>query len=66
MGQGKITGLLDGLKEAAAGLAGKRKASNGRKYGIQDFPLSAFAVFYFHHPSMLSFQEAMETWVPFL
>jgi hypothetical protein len=47
MGQGIINRLLDGLKEAVAGLSDKRKASNGRKYGIQDFPLSAFAVFYF-------------------
>ncbi|MDR2094558.1 MAG: hypothetical protein LBP76_03460 [Treponema sp.] len=60
MGQGIISRLLDGLKEAAAGLVDKRKASNGRKYRIQDFLLSAFAVFYFQHPSMLNFQEAME------
>jgi hypothetical protein len=60
MGPGKITGLLDGLKKAAAGPAGKRKASNGCKYGIQDFLFSAFAVFYFQHPPMLNFQEAME------
>jgi hypothetical protein len=60
MGQGKITGLLDGLKEAAAGPAGKRKASNRRKYGIKDFPQSAFAVFCFQHPPMLNFQETVE------
>jgi hypothetical protein len=60
MGQGIISRLVDGLKKAAAGLADKREASNGRKYGIRDFPLSAFAVFYFPHPSMLNLQEAME------
>jgi hypothetical protein len=60
MGQRIINRLLDGLKKAAAGLANKRKASNGRKYGIQDFPLSAFVVFYFQYPSMLNFQETME------
>jgi hypothetical protein len=46
MGQGRINRLLEGLQEAAAGLADKRKASKGRKYGTQDFLLSAFAVFY--------------------
>jgi len=58
--RGAIKRLLGGLKEAAAGLTDKRKASNGRKYGIHNFLLSAFAVFYFQHPSMLSFQQAME------
>ncbi|MDR2133703.1 MAG: hypothetical protein LBP27_01250 [Treponema sp.] len=60
MGQGQITGLSDGLKEAAAGLADRRKAGSGCKYGIQDFLPGAFAVFYFQHPSMPNFQEAME------
>jgi hypothetical protein len=52
--------LLDGLQEAAAGLPDKRGSSNGRKYEIRDFLLSAFAVFYFQHQSLLSFQQAME------
>jgi hypothetical protein len=51
---------LDGLKDTAAGLPDKRGASNGRKYGIADFVLGAFAVFYFQHPLMLTFQESME------
>jgi hypothetical protein len=60
MGRGIIKRLLDGLKDTAAGLPDKRGASNGRKYGIADFVLGAFAVFYFQHPSMLNFQESME------
>jgi hypothetical protein len=57
MGRGITKRLLDGLKDTAAGLPDKRGASNGRKYGIADFVLGAFAVFYFQHPSMLNFQE---------
>jgi hypothetical protein len=55
-----IKRLLDGPKDTAAGLPDKRGASNGRKYGIADFVLGAFAVLYFQHPSMLNFQESME------
>jgi hypothetical protein len=60
MGRGITKRLLDGLKDTAAGLPDKRGSSNGRKYGIADFVLGAFAVFYFQHPSMLNFQESME------
>jgi hypothetical protein len=61
MGKGVINRLLDGLNEISASLPDKREASNGLKYGIADFALSAFAVFYFQHPSLLNFQEAMQT-----
>jgi hypothetical protein len=60
MGRGITKRLLDGLKDTAAGLPDKRGASNGRKYGIADFVLGAFAVFYFQLPSMLNFQESVE------
>jgi hypothetical protein len=60
MGLGIMKRLLDGLRGTAAGLPDKRNASNGRKYGTADFILSAFAVFYFQHPSLLDFQEALK------
>ena len=60
MGRGIIKGLQRGLQEAAAAQPDKRGASNGRKDGIADFILSAFAVFYCRHPSMLHFQQEME------
>jgi hypothetical protein len=60
MGRGIIKGLLKGLHEAAAAQPDTRAASNGRKYGIADFILSAFAVFYCQHPSTLHFQQEME------
>jgi hypothetical protein len=60
MGRGIIKGLLRGLQEAAAAQPDTRGAGNGRKYGIADFILSAFAVFYCQHPSMLHFQQEME------
>jgi hypothetical protein len=55
-----ITKLLGGLRETAENLPDRRKSSNGRKYETADFLMSAFAVFYFQHPSMLDFQKAME------
>jgi hypothetical protein len=41
-----ITKLLEGLRETAEALPDKRKPSDGRKYEIADFLMSAFAVFY--------------------
>jgi hypothetical protein len=55
-----ITKLLGGLREIAENLPDRRKSSNGQKYEPADFLMSAFAVFYFQHPSMLDFQKAME------
>jgi hypothetical protein len=60
MGRGIIKGLLKGLHKAAAAQPDTRGASNSQKYGITDFILSAFAVFYGQHPSMLHFQQEME------
>ena len=57
MARGKIKRLLGGLRETAARLPDSRKSSNGRKYSIRDAILSAFAVFYFQHPSLLNFQQ---------
>jgi hypothetical protein len=61
MGRDITEKLLGGLRGTAAGLPDKREASNGRKYGMADFILSAFAVFYFQHPSLLDFQEALKS-----
>jgi hypothetical protein len=55
-----ITKLLGGLRETAENLPDRRKSGNGRKYETADFLMSAFAVFYFQHPSMPDFQKAME------
>jgi hypothetical protein len=60
MARGIIKRLLSGLRETAAGLSDSRKNSNGRKYRIKDAILSAFAVFYFQHPSLLNFQQDMQ------
>jgi hypothetical protein len=38
--------LLEGLREAAKNLPDRRKGSNGTKYKITDFLMSAFSVFY--------------------
>jgi hypothetical protein len=60
MGKGIIERLLSSLREVSAKLTDKREASNGQKYHISDFAQSAFAVFYYQHPSLLNFQEKME------
>ena len=59
MARGIIKRLLGSLRETAARLPDNRKSSNGRKYSIRDAILSAFAVFYFQHPSLLNFQQDM-------
>jgi hypothetical protein len=59
MGRGIITRLLSGLEETAAKLPDNRKASNGKKYELADVLKAALAVFYFRHPSLLNFQQAM-------
>lgn len=60
MGKGIIEKLLGGLKSVSEKQRDKRERSNAQKYRISDFIRSAFAVFYFQHPSMLNFQEVME------
>jgi hypothetical protein len=55
-----ITKQLGGLSETAENLPDRRKSGNGRKYEPADFLMSAFAVFYFQHPSIPDFQKAME------
>jgi len=51
---------LGALAEAAGQLPDKREKSNALKYEMRDIVMSAFAVFYFQHPSLLNFQEAMK------
>jgi hypothetical protein len=59
MARGVIKRLLSSLRETTEGLPDSRKSSNARKYSIKDAILSAFAVFYFQHPSLLNFQQDM-------
>jgi hypothetical protein len=59
MAEGLFTSLVDRLKAVADGLADKRRAGHDRKYEIRDAVLSAFAVFFIGHPSLLSFARAM-------
>jgi hypothetical protein len=59
MGRGIFEGLLGSLGETARGIADKRRAGHNLKYQIADAINSAFAVFFFQHPSILQFQRAM-------
>jgi hypothetical protein len=59
MARGIIRGLLDSLRETAEGLPDSRESSNALKYRISDAIMSAFAVFYFQHPSLLNYQQDM-------
>jgi hypothetical protein len=53
MGRGVLKELLGGLDEAVKKIPDKRKANNALTYSIADAVKSAFAVFYFQHPSLL-------------
>ena len=48
----------DHLREALAKLPDRRKGAN-RSYAMEDFGLSAFAVFFTQSPSFLAYQKAM-------
>jgi len=60
MVRGIIKRLLGSLRETAEELPDRRKSSNALKYRISDAIMSAFAVFYFQHPSLLNFQQEMQ------
>jgi hypothetical protein len=60
MARGIIKRLLDSLRETAEGLPDSRESSNALKYRISDAIMSAFAVFYFQHPSLLNYQQDMQ------
>ena len=57
MARGIIKRLLGSLRETAARLPDIREHSNALTYRIIDAIMSAFAVFYFQHPSLLNFQQ---------
>ena len=60
MARGIIKGLPDSLRETAEELPDSRESGNALKYRISDAIMSAFAVFYFQHPSLLNFQQDAE------
>ena len=60
MARGIIKRLLGSLRETAARLPDIREHSNALTYRIIDAIMSAFAVFYFQHPSLLNFQQDMK------
>ena len=49
---------LDGLREELAKLTDRRRGTN-KSYAMEDFGLSAFAVFFTQSPSFLAHQKAM-------
>jgi hypothetical protein len=59
MTRGLFDVLLDKLKGRADAVADKRREGHNRKYLIRDALLSAFAVFFMGHPSLLSFAREM-------
>jgi len=60
MGTGIFDKLLASLKAAGDTLPDKRRSGGNLKYSLLDGILSAFAVFFFQHPSLLNFQRAMK------
>jgi hypothetical protein len=60
MGRGIVREMLRGFKAVAEKLLDSRKPSNGTKYTIWDALKAGFAVTYFLHPSLLSFQKAQK------
>ena len=60
MARGIVKRLLDSLRGTAEGLPDRRGSSNALKYRISDAVMSAFAVFYFRHPSLPNFQQDMQ------
>jgi hypothetical protein len=59
MGRRILKPFIGYLDKAAQRLPECREASNGLKYTLPDGLKSALAVFYFQHPSLLNFQQAM-------
>jgi hypothetical protein len=53
-------GLTDCLRQVAQGFKDKRQGNN-LQYRMEDFVLSAFAIFYLQCPSFLAYQQAMES-----
>ena len=60
MGEGIFSKLLGSLQAAGDKLPDKRHIGRNLKYRLLDGIMSAFAVFFFQHPSLLDFQRAMK------
>ena len=52
--------LLGGLEAVGDKIPDKRRTGCNMKYRLHDGIFSAFAVFFFQHPSLLAFQRAMK------
>jgi hypothetical protein len=60
MSRGSFKDLVDALRQNLAGLPDRRTGAN-LSYAMEDFGLSAFAVFFTQSPSFLAHQKAMQT-----
>ena len=60
MGEGIIGKLLGNLQAAGEKIPDKRKSGRNLKYSLLCGVMSAFAVFFFQHPSLLDFQRVMK------
>jgi hypothetical protein len=60
MGQGIFKGLLKNMDSVEEKVGDKRREGYNLRYKIQDAVKSAFAVFFFQHPTLLAFQRAMK------
>jgi hypothetical protein len=60
MGKEILKKLLSSLEAVGATVTDNRREKYDKKYVIGDAIKSAFAVFFFQHPSLLSFQRAMK------
>jgi len=59
MSRTSFKGLAGSLRRTLAGLSDRRTGQN-RSYAMEDFGLSAFAVFFTQSPSFLAHQKAMQ------
>ena len=60
MGEGIFGKLLGSLKAVGDKIPDQRQRGRNLKYRLLDGIMSAFAVFFFQHPSLLDFQRAMK------
>jgi hypothetical protein len=60
MGEGIFAKLLGSLESAGENIPDQRQSGHNLKYRLLDGIKSAFAVFFFQHPSLLDFQRAMK------
>jgi hypothetical protein len=60
MGRGIFKRLVGSLEEVWKEVPDNRREGYDQLYGIGDAVKSTFAVFFFQHPSLLSFQRAMQ------